>query len=189
MILCDVAQLSLKLAQVFLTFAILCPLSSAFAERPRTDGPPGSEYGSSSIFNGELQIAGRFGAVIPGADTDNTSLMLGGDIDYRPFDLFGFQLSYLQGIQKRGRIGLLNFTPLLHYEFFNLRPHAIFGPGLAFYKAGGDTQTKFTLNFGGGADFMLTENFGVGMNYTYHALFGAEDSHSLGARLLVSFGR
>jgi hypothetical protein len=170
-------RLALTLCFVFSTALV--------ADTPRTDGPAGSEYGPSRIWEGELLLGARFGAV---ASSKSSSLMVGADVDYRPLELFGFQLSYHQALQKKGRVALLNFTPLAYWEYSNLRPYALFGPGLAFYKAE-SSQIKFSLNAGGGADFMLSENLGAGMNYTYHLLFDGRDRHSIGARLVFSFGR
>ena len=186
MILCNVAKIYCHLIILF-SLCIFSP-KGLLAETPRTDGPEGSEYGSPSLLEGELMLGARFGALLNNRYSSATSVLLGGDIDYRPLDLFGFQLSYHQGLQKKGRLALFNFTPIMHWEYSNLRPYALFGPGLAFYKQSG-TQTKFSLNAGGGADFMLSENFGVGLNYTYHLLFDSVDRQSLVARVVYSFGR
>jgi len=191
MILCSVAKIFCKhpliVALSIFTFSIAT--ATCLSATPRTDGPPGSEYGKASLWDGELQLGARFGALIRTKDSDKTSIMAGADLDFRPYELFGFQLSFLQGLQKKGRMSVFNFTPLVHTEFSNLRPYLLFGPGIVMFKSNGDLQTKFSLNAGAGADFMIADHFGVGMNYTYHALFGAFDAHSLGARIFFSWGR
>ncbi len=197
MILCSVTKIFCKhhrlvaLNSIIFSLVVFLAATSLklFADGPRTDGPPGSEYGRASFWDGELQVGARFGALIRSNDSDKTTIMAGADLDFRPYDLFGVQLSYLQGLQKKGRISVFNFTPLIHTEFANLRPYAIFGPGIAMFNANNDLQTKFAINFGAGADFMITDHIGVGMNYTYHALFDAFDLHSIGARVFYSWGR
>ena len=150
----------------------------------RTDGPPGSEYGDFSAWEGQFQIGGRFGASLL-SNGDKTSFMVGADFDYRPFDLFGFRLSYEQALQKP-RFSLIQLTPLIHTEFSNLRPYIFFGPGLAIASEA-DKKLKFSIAGGIGGDFMLMEKLGFGMLWTYYTLFDSVDVHTIGARISYWF--
>lgn len=173
--------LSLK-SLVLLTF-----LSSfVFLEaRPRTDGPPGSEYGSSSWLEGELQIGAYFGGLLDQDDSDQNSFLLGADVDYRPFDLFGARLSYIQSLQKP-RSSLIHFSPVLHTAFSNLEPYVFGGPGIAIVEDKG-RSAKFSILMGAGVDVVFAEFLGVGMLYSYDVILDSSDLHALLARISLRF--
>lgn len=46
------------------------------------------------------------------------------------------------------------------------------GPGFYIYKAGGTSDTKFGLNFGGAIDMLVNDTLNVGVGTRYHAVFG-----------------
>lgn len=158
----------------------------AFSAVKRTDGPPGSEYGDPHILEGELQIGLHFGALLSNRSSHNSSFSIGGDVDWRPYDLFGFRISGYQGLQKP-RSTLISLTPLAHTDFSNLRPYVLFGPGLGLFDIDGDYKAKFLITAGLGADVMLTERIGLGVEYGYHSVFDLKDYHLVGARVLISF--
>lgn len=162
--------------------------AATYANTPRTDGPQGTEYGHPSDWNGQLQIGGQFGAILDSKDSDNSGFALGGDIDFRPYDVFGFRATFLQSVQKP-RNSLLSLTPIAYTDYSNLRPYLMFGPGIARIDRPNDDFTfKFSLNFGAGADFMFTDHLGFGMGYMYHAIFGVRDENSVTARICFAFG-
>jgi len=159
---------------------------SSEASTPRTDGPHGSEYAESSIFDGELQLGLHFGSLLRQSDLDNASFTLGADFDWRPYDLFGFKLLGLFGIQKPRDL-IVSMLPLVQTEYANLRPYMMFGPSIAYVKSGADSKLKFALSAGVGADVMIFSSLGFGLEYIFNALIGAKDYHFLGARIVISF--
>ncbi len=165
-----------------LSFAPTLTLTEG-AER-RTDGPPGSEYGDFSSWDGQFQLGARFGASVL-SNGDKSSFLLGADADYRPTDLFGFKLTFEQAIQKP-RLTLVHFAPLVHSEFSNLKLNGFFGPGISIVS-NADTKLKFSMAGGVGGDFMMTERFSFGMVWSYCWIFDSVDTTTIAARFGYSF--
>jgi hypothetical protein len=155
------------------------------APERRTDGPPGSEFGDFSSWDGQFSLGGKFGASLL-SNGDKTSFAVGVDADYRPNDLFGFKLSFDQGLQTP-RATLFQMTPFVHTEYSNVKPYALFGPGMAFFTGRGDTKLKFSLAAGVGADFMLRDTLGFGMQWTYVNILDSVDVHTLMTRISYWF--
>jgi hypothetical protein len=172
-----------------LSLLVLASFSLAYGDEynKRTDGPVGSEWDdfSSWKWKGNLQFGGQFGAILPSADHADSSFGLGLDADYRPFDLFGIRSALLQGFSSP-KATLWNITPLIHYQYSNLVPYAMFGPGIAItnYK---ETKVKFDVSFGAGADVMLIDHLAFGMVWQYHSLIDSLDLHTLTARIAYLF--
>lgn len=171
-------------------FSILAfnPLWSFEADRKRTDGPEGSEYGDpgGSSFDGDIQLGLNFGATI-NEDTDQeASFTLGADVDFRPYDIFGFRLAYLHAVTKP-RSAVVNLMPTAHFQFANALPYLLAGPGIGIVSINGDRKIKFNIGLGGGLDFMFNDRFGLGMFYQYNILFDTNDLHIIGARLIIGF--
>ncbi len=82
---------------IFLTFVSQTALQ---AEDKRTDGKPGSEYGDFSSWDGEWRVGAQFGALLPTASSADASFAIGADLDYRPYEVFGFRTTYLQGLKS-----------------------------------------------------------------------------------------
>jgi len=171
---------------LFVTTVAFTFCISANAKEKRTDGPPGSEYADWSKIEGELQIGAHFGATVPTATSRNARIAIGADVDYRPYDLFGIRLNFFQGLQVP-RSTLIGVTPLVQSRFSNLRPYALFGPGLGVmnYRT---TELRFVISTGVGADFMITDHFGFGMAAIYHFIFDSSDLATITARFMYSFG-
>lgn len=165
-----------------LSLALLSTTPSLLQAEKRTDGPPGSEWGDFSQWDGQFSLGARFGATILNNTNGKTTVALGADADYRPTDLFGFRLAFEQSVQKP-RYSLIHFTPLIHTDFSNLRPYVFFGPGFRI----GQGETKFSLAGGIGGDFMMTDRLGFGMSWTYHWVFDFVDNHSVMARFSFWF--
>lgn len=170
-------------------FLALTSISVAYGDQydRRTDGAPGSEWADFSNWKwkGNLQFGGQFGAVLPTAGKADSSFGLGIDADFRPFELFGIRSTLLQGVTTP-RSTLWNITPLVHSQFSNFVPYAMFGPGIAITNFG-DTTLKFDVSFGAGADVMLIDHIAFGMVWQYHALVDSTDIHTLTARIAYSF--
>jgi len=162
-------------------------LTSSVWAGPRTDGPSGAEYGKFDyLMDGGIQAGFHFGTLL-NSDTDrDASFSLGGDIDYRPDELFGLRLAYFQGLNSP-RSSLINLTPHIHSRFYNAEPYVLFGPGVAFVSQNGDLKTKFNLATGAGIDFMFTERLGLGLEYIWNSLIDANDLHLIGARIVFNF--
>lgn len=156
------------------------------ASTPRTDGPPGSEYGETSSYEGEFQVGFHFGSLIKHNDWDTTSFTLGADIDWRPYDLFGFKLLGLYALQKP-RDFIISMFPLMQTEISNLRPYMMFGPSIGYIEMDTESKVKFALSAGVGADVMIFSALGFGLEYVFHSLIGAKDYHFLGARIVAVF--
>jgi hypothetical protein len=170
-------------ALALVSFFVFKPLQ---AESLRTDGPPGSEYGKSPLFDGELQFGFHFGSLIRHAKQDSASFSLGLDADWRPDELFGFKVFSLFALQKP-RDFVISMLPLMHTQWGNLKPYAIFGPSLAIVQVNSSSKLKFGLSGGLGADVMITSFVGFGMQYLFHTLIGFRDLHYLGARVVFVF--
>lgn len=167
-------------------FGLFLSLSSiSHAQTRRTDGPIGSEYGSKSWLEGDLQLGAHFGVRLDQSKSKDSSFLVGADVDYRPFDLFGIRLSGFQALQKP-RSTHIHLSPVLHTEISNFHPYVLAGPGISLVNQSG-TKTKFSLAFGGGGDFFFGERLGLGMMYQYISIFDARDVHQLGARLILRF--
>lgn len=174
-------KISFSLFTALFFFSLLNP---AYAYK-RTDGKEGSEWGDFSLWGGEFQVGAQFGAIVFNNDTDS-NISLGVDFDYRPAELFGIRLTYLQGLQSP-RISDFSITPLVHTRYSNLRPYAFFGPGIAIVNFNNDTTAKFMFDFGAGADIEIVDQFSIGMLYTYHLVFDVSDHHSITARVAYVF--
>jgi hypothetical protein len=162
--------------------------SSLALAQPRTDGARGSEYGSDTWSDGEMQVGLQFGGMFRIGQGGEHSLAAGADVDYRPYNLFGLRASYLHGFQKhKGQMAFL--SPLVHGEFANLKPYLAFGPGIARVKYADDkSRVRFAVGGTVGADVMLTSLLGIGMVYQYGLILDGPDLHHLGARLVFNFG-
>jgi len=162
---------------------------STISAQPRTDGPPGSEYGPPHWAGGQFQAGLVFGSMFRLGEGSGSSLAAGLDLDYRPYDLFGLRASYTHSFQNhRGNVALL--APLIHGEFANLKPHLSFGPGIATVKfADGNRKLRFALGATIGGDVMVTDLIGVGLLYQYATLIDGPDLHNIAARVVFSFGR
>lgn len=155
------------------------------AEQKRTDGPPGSEWGDFSTWDdGQFSVGARFGASILSGG-NKSSFLIGGDLDFRPTDLFGGRLTFEQSLQKP-RLTLIHLAPLVHQEYSNLTGYLLFGPGISIVNAA-DTHTKFSFQGGLGGDFMFTERIGFGMIWSYYWIFDVSDAHTISARLSYWF--
>lgn len=155
-----------------------------------TKGPVGTEWGSNSwsSMNGEFQVGAQFGAELNTDDSDKSSFGLGLDVDYRPDDLFGLRLTYLQGVDNPSP-SLIGLTPLAHFQYSNFRPMLYFGPGVGIVKSSsGNREAKFGFMTGVGADFQFVEHFGMGILWQYNILFNAQDFQHIGARLYYTTG-
>ncbi len=152
----------------------------------RTDGPPGSEWGDFSKWEGRLSLGAQFGAILY-TNNDDSSFALGFDADFRPYDLFGVRGTFLQGVQSP-RETVLSFTPLVHTEISNFYPYALFGPGATIIdqKAQG-TNIRFSMTGGMGGDVYLFENYGFGMEWSYNWVIDAIDSHVITSRFSYRF--
>lgn len=175
-------KLSIAFLSLFFVFSLTPSLS---AKTPRTDGPEGSEYGPTQWLDGDLQIGFEFGGVLDGDDSDENGMFIGGDIDYRPYDVFGARFTVQQTL-KSPRNTLIHLTPMLHVDFLNLSAFVSAGPGVSIVNAGG-TSAKFSAAFGGGGDFFLGQYFGLGAHYHYVTIFDSSDIHTIGARIFVRF--
>ena len=154
------------------------------AQEKRTDGPPGSEYGDFDDWDGTTQLGIHFGANVD-AISDETSLSLGLDFDYRPTDLFGIRASFEQGVQKP-RHSTFFLNPLIHNEYSNLNWYVNFGPGLTLLDLP-ERKARFLVSMGAGGDFMFNEKIGIGLFWNYSFVFGTSDMHHIGTRLSYQF--
>lgn len=170
-------KIILTLVLSFSTFAVQ-------AQTKRTDGPPGTEYGDFSDWDGTSQIGLHIGAMSD-QNTDETSLTLGVDFDYRPTDIFGIRASFEQGIQNP-KHSLFLLTPLIHSEYSNMHWYFNFGPGLSLLDLG-SREAKFLIAFGVGGDFMFSDSIGIGLFWTFASVLGADDLNNLGARFCYQF--
>lgn len=188
MILCVMKKIFSSFALTAL-FLFTSMTSILFAADKRTDGPPGSEYGDFSAWDGQFSFAARFGASFltgaKGSSDRRTGFLAGADLDYRPFHLFGFRASYEQTF-KKPKFSLIQLTPLVHTEISNFRPYLFAGPGIGI-ASDADSKMKFSIAAGVGGDFMLIDQVGFGMYYTYYALFDSADVNTLGARISYWF--
>lgn len=171
-----------------MAFALLIVASGCASKtKLRTDGKKGEEYGKfDELFEGEMQFGLQFGSLINTGDGNDSSFAVGGDVDYRPYDLFGLRVTGLYGIDSPNP-AIISFTPLIHNEYSNFRPYALLGPGLGYVKdSSGDRQLRFNISAGGGADIMLTNYAGIGLLYQWNVLFQADDYHQIGARFVMA---
>ncbi len=171
-----------SLVSISLITIALHPLS---ADDKRTDGKPGSEYADFSSWDGDWRVGAEFGALVPTSDSAKTAFTVGLDVDFRPYELFGFRTSFLQGF-KSPKLSLISMTPFIHTVYSNFMPYALVGPGIAIVNVGG-TEAKFMISLGAGADIAVVERFAVGMLWTYNALFDAFDVHTVTARFSYKF--
>jgi hypothetical protein len=173
----------------FVSLAILLisffQFSPAQASEKRTDGKPGSEYADFPTFDGNFSIGAHFGALLSTRSHGKSNFLVGADVDYRPYALFGMKLNYAQGVQSP-RAAMISLLPLVHTQISNFHPYALFGPGIAIVNAP-DTTGKFAVSFGVGGDIELVEHFQLGMQWLYHAVFDLSDFHSISARLSYVF--
>lgn len=176
-------KISIALLSAFFSISFMATQAA-----PRTDGPPGAEYGEAEWANGELQLGAQFGAMFGKGSGSDHSLAAGVDVDYRPYDLFGLRASYLFSFENhKGQ--LLFLSPLVHGQFANLRPYVSFGPGLARMKyPDNETRIRFAVAGTVGGDVMLTDMFGIGMLYQGALVFAGPELHHVGARLVLHFG-
>lgn len=151
-----------------------------FAQEKRTDGPAGSEWADFSKLEGDIRLGAQFGAILPTSDRSDSSFALGADVDYRPYELFGAKITFLQGVTSP-RISLLSITPLFHTQISNFHPYGFFGPGIAITNTGG-TELKFMLAAGVGGDVDVIKSLSIGLAWTYDILLDSYDAHSLTAR-------
>jgi hypothetical protein len=157
---------------------------SVYGQTQRTDGPPGSEYGDFSDWDGTSQIGIHLGAMTD-QNADDTSLSLGLDFDYRPTDVFGIRASVEQGLQDTKHTIFL-LTPLVHSEYSNMHWYFNFGPGLSLLDLE-SRKAKFLIAFGVGGDFMFSDSIGVGLFWNFLSILGAQDLNNLGARFSYQF--
>jgi len=170
--------------KIFLTLGALLFVSTSHAQEKRTDGPPGTEYGDFSDWDGRSQVGFHVGAMID-SNTDKTGISLGLDFDYRPSDLFGIRATFEQGIQK-AKHSFFFLTPLIHNNYSNLQWYFSFGPGLGLMDLS-SRQAKFLFALGLGGDFMFNEKIGLGMYWSYSFLLGGLDVNHVGARFCYQF--
>jgi len=168
-------------------FLLLLPLSQCLAGQKRTNGPPGSEYGDfNQVLNGDLQVGLHFGTLVNPTTDRNSSFSLGADLDYRPYEVFGFRASYFQGMNSP-RASVFSLTPLMHFEYSNMHSYVLAGPGIALVNQNHQTKTKFEFAAGLGADFMLNDYLGLGVEYVWNSIIDASDLHLIGARTVIAF--
>ncbi len=158
---------------------------SSEAKEKRTDGPPGSEYGDFKNWDGDMSVGAHFGALLTNRSDDDSNFALGLDGDYRPYDVFGLRTTLMLGVSEP-RSSFIEFTPIIHGQFSNIKPYALFGPGLGILNEGG-TEVKFIVAGGTGADIELTNHWQMGMLWVYHSIFDFADQHSLTARFSYKF--
>lgn len=187
-LLCSCTGINQPLKACLVVFALLI-VSSGCASKTklRTDGKKGEEYGKfDDLFEGEMQFGLQFGSLINTGDGSDSSFAVGGDVDYRPYELFGLRVTGLYGIDSPTP-AIVSFTPLIHNEYSNFRPYALLGPGLGYIKdSRGDRKLRFNISAGGGADIMLTNYAGIGLLYQWNVLFQASDYHQIGARFVMA---
>lgn len=159
-------------------------ISDLQASVKRTDGPEGSEYGDFSRWDGEFQVGLEFGALL-NSNSKRNAFALGLDLDYRPADLFGLRVSGFHGF-KTPRTSTVLMTPLIHYEFSNLHPYFLAGPGIAIINRGG-SEAKFDIAMGAGADVRLFGQAQLGLLWIYNMVFDHIDHHIIGARISYVF--
>ncbi|MDB5039094.1 MAG: hypothetical protein JWQ35_2622 [Bacteriovoracaceae bacterium] len=160
-------------------------LSNLHAAEKRTDGPPGSEYADFSKLEGDLSFGAQFGALLSTRSHQNSSFAVGVDGDYRPYALFGFRFTALQGLSSP-RSSTFSLTPLLHTKISNFEPYVLAGPSVAIVTTP-STKAKFAVSIGVGADIDLTQHLGLGMLWTYHSIIDSSDLHALTARISYKF--
>lgn len=157
----------------------------AHAAEKRTDGPPGSEWADFSKFEGDLSVGAHFGALLPTRSSQDSNFSIALDGDYRPYNIFGIRLTYLQGLSSP-RTSIISITPLVHTHYSNLKPYAVFGPGLAIVNHP-STSAKFSISGGVGGDIEITDHFEMGMLWMFHSVIDSGDFHSLTARFAYKF--
>lgn len=175
------------LSQLIFAF-IISPFSNveiASASEKRTDGKPGSEFADFQSLEGELSAGAHFGALLSMRSKDDGNFLLGADLDYRPFALFGMRLTYLQGIQSP-RASIISLAPLAHTKISNFHPYILGGPGIAFVNRP-ESKAKFLISGGLGADIELLGHFLLGMTWMFHSIIDSADAHSISARVGYQF--
>ena len=171
-----------KIISIALSLTVLTPLLAA---EKRTDGKPGSEYADFGSFEGDFSIGAQFGALLSTRNRSDGSFALALDGDYRPYDLFGFRATLLQGFNTP-KTTLVSLTPLLHSQFSNFHPYLLVGPGFGIFNDKG-TTARFTVSFGTGGDVELTRHLLIGMLWIYHSVVASADAHALSARISYKF--